>query len=386
MLDTISLRIPNTIIKMGGSSKISQFIKDIEPSKILIITDKGIVQAGLTSSIESSLKGAGYKFDIYDDCQPNAPSSSLQKCTKVAKEGNYDLLIGVGGGSTMDSTKAISFMTPDDMNLQEFFGGKKPTNVIPVILVPTTAGTGSEWDDCAVITDESIGEKKLIARKEFLAKGAILDPELTLNLPKKITAETGMDALSHAIEGYMTRNPNIVSDMFAVTAIGLISDNLRLAYAGGSQAAEARYNMLIASAFAIKAPTMALTSLTHHMDSELVMKTHIAHGAACGILLPHDMQFQLPAAMDRLAKIAEMMGVKVDGLPVDKAAQKAIEAVKQLCKDLGLPQTMGEVGATEADISKFADNCMEYRGKIITLSSRREVSREDLVQVYRAAL
>ena len=150
----------------------------------------------------------------------------VEKCIKVARSGDYGLLIGVGGGSTMDTTKAVRAVAPDDMTPQEFFGGQEVSKVLPMILAPTTAGTGSEWDEGAVITDEPIGQKRWIIKDYFLADAVVLDAELTLSLPKRVTADTGMDALAHAVESYISPEANIISDMFAEKAIKLVSDNL----------------------------------------------------------------------------------------------------------------------------------------------------------------
>lgn len=387
MSGIIALRIPSTIIGMGSTHSIANLVKEFKAAKILVITDEDIMKVGLINSIKLSLEEAGYKFDVFDGCRPNAPSSSVEKCSQVVKEGNYNLLIGVGGGSVMDTTKAVRVLAPNDMTLQDLFSGKEVNKVLPMILVPTTAGTGSEWDEGAVITDESIGRKRWIVRDYFLADVTVLDSELTLNLPKRVTADTGMDALAHAIEPYISPKANIISDMFAETAIKLVSDNLRLAYTRGSQATEARYKMSIAAAIGMKALIVASSSLAHALNFELSYKTHITHGAAVALLLPHNMQFELRAAPERFAKIAELMGEKVDRLSSREAAQKAVEAVKRLSKDVGMAQTLSEVGITEADIPKFVDNLINFRPlKSIQDVSLRNVSREDLVQIYTAAL
>ena len=194
-----------------------------------------------------------------------------------------------------------------------------------------------------------------------------------------------MDALCHAIEAYFTPKANILSDMFAETAIKLIASNLREACAKGAQVIEARYIMSIAASLAIKAIESG-SGLAHKMNSELVVKAHITHGAACTILIPHNMQFELEAAPQRFVRIAELMGEKVDGLSTREAAQKAVDAVKRLSKDVGMPQTLTEVGITEDDISGLVDNLFKFRLPMLQASTLRDVTRDNLVEIFRAAL
>jgi len=388
MSDSLSLRFPYTRIGFGAAYETADLIKEIglNPKKVLLITDENIIKAGLTDGVRESLKKAEIAFDVFNGTRPNAPSTAIQECIKTVKNGKYDLLIGIGGGSTMDITKSVSVIVPNNFSFKDLVEGKEAQTSLPIILVPTTAGTGSEWNDGAVVTDESIGQKFWIINKAFLAKGSIIDPELSMAAPARITAETGMDVLAHAIEAYITPCANVVTDMLAETAIKLVAQNLRLAYTKGSQAREAKYNMAFAAAIAEKAQTVAGDSLTHEMDPEIVIGARIAHGAACAILLPYNMQFELPAVPERFAKIATFMGEKVEGLAQMDAAQLSVSAVKQLTKDVNLPLSLSEIGVSKDDIIKFTDNCMKYRRAAIEACSLRPVSREDVLQIFEAAL
>jgi len=313
MSGIVSLHIPHTLTGMGSSRNVSSLVREIKPSNILIITDRNIAGAGLIDNVKLSLEEAGYLFSIFSGCQPDAPSSVVDGCSQVVREGNYDLLIGIGGGSTMDTTKVASVLAPDGLTFQDFMSGREYSRTLPVILIPTTAGTGSEWDEGAVVTDEIAGQKRWIIKEEFLARGAVLDPEMTLNLPRKVTADTGMDALSHAIESYLSPGANIISDLLAEMAMKLIAASLRQAYTRGNEAVEARYNMSLAAAVAMKAAMLGGASLAHALNNEISMKVHVTHGAAVTILLPHVMQFELTAAPERFARIAELMGEEVTG-------------------------------------------------------------------------
>ena len=386
MSSTISLRIPHTLIGMGSSREIASIIGEYKAQKILIITDKNIVKAGLIDNVKASLEEEGYTYDVFDNCQPDAPSSSVEECSSFARNGSYDLLIGVGGGSSMDTTKAVSVLAPNTITFSDLVEGKEIEKTLPIILVPTTSGTGSEWDEGAVFTDEAVDQKRWIKNSRFLARGAVIDPELTLKLPGKVTADTGMDALSHAIESYISPGATIFSDILAETAMRLIAENLPLAFKGGSRAVDARYKMSIAAAMAMKATILAGSSLGHAINNEITVKAHVTHGVSVLIVLPHVMLFEMEAVPNRFVRMAECMGVPTAGLSQKEAAHKAIDTVRQMSKDLGMPQTLREVGITEADIPLFVENLVKYRFQLIKARSLRSVSEDDLLQLFKAAL
>ena len=389
MSETMYLQIPFTIIGIGGSRKVGKFIKELklEPTKILIVTDRNVVEAGLINNMKSSLEEAGYRFDVFDGTKPNAPSSVVEKLSQIIRKGNYDFLIGVGGGSTMDTTKTVSVMAPNNATFQDIVDGKEMKKYLPKILVPTTAGTGSEWDEGAVVTDESIDLKRWNTVDHYLANGVIIDPEIALNLPSKVTAETGMDALCHAIEAYTRPKIEVIPEMFVEKSIKLVTENLRRAYTSDSQEVDARTNLAIAAALAMKGQMLSSYGIPHVIDSQVVRKVpSVTHGAAVSILLPYCMQYDLIALPEKYAKLAELMGEKVDGLSLLDAAQKSVDAVRRLSKDVGIPQGLKEVGITEADIPDMVDSVYKYRAEMLKSASVRDLTRNDLVQIFTAAL
>ena len=386
MSDIISIQIPYTLMGEGSVSGIGDIIKGFDPTNVLIVTDMGIVEAGLLDKIRSSLQKIGCKFDVFDGCKPNAPSSVIEECSKRVKEGGYDLLIGVGGGSVLDTTKIVSVIASSGMKVQDLLvPGKGGEKVLPKVLVPTTSGTGSEWSEIGMFTDETDRQKKALRINQLYANAAIVDPEMTLNLPQRITADTGMDALSHAIEGYVSIRSNMVSDMFAEAAIRLIPENLRLAYAKGHRHMEARRKLAIASSLAMETGVICGVGMAHYLDGFIVTRAHISHGAALSILLPHVMEFHLVAASTKFAKIAELMGEKIDGLSVMDAARKSIDAVRRLSQDLGMTQRLSDVGISDADIPQIVGDMFKYMGPMVERSNPRIVSREDVIRVLRSA-
>jgi alcohol dehydrogenase class IV len=256
---------------------------------------------------------------------------------------------------------------------------------VPKIFLPTTSGTGSEWSNSAVFTDDA-SKRKIPVNNDYLwVDAAVIDPALTLNLPPSATADSGMDALSHALEGYTCWKANVITDMLAEKAIKLISDNLRAAYAKGSKHMEARYNMAVAAALAMFAIRTSAGYIVHSLSYPLGIKAHLSHGAACSLMLPSVMEFNLVGNMEKFAKVAELMGETTEGLSVREKAQKSIGAVRRLSADLGLPQTLREVGIKEADIPEIVDYVFKFHAYQIE-NNPRYVRREDLERIVRAAL
>ena len=381
-----SIHVPVTLVGMGRSRDIGDLAKELGAENVIIITDANLIKLGLIDNIESSLEKAGFKFDIFDGCIPYAPTSLVEKCSRIVKKGNYDLLIGVGGGSVMDTVKAVSVIVPNHITFHDFVSGKPIKKVLTKILVPTTAGTGSEWSRTGVYHDDVDGKEKLIIESHLFADAVIIDPELTLNLPRRVTADTGMDALTHAIEAYTSSTTNIIADTFAETAIKLISDNLHLAYNEGNEHPETRYKLSIAASMAMSAVAMCGAGLAHFCNPQLVKRADIPHGEACILMLPHTMQFNLVACPERFARIAELMGEKIDGLNIMDAAQKAVEAVRRISRAVGMPQRLSDIGIGEEHIPEMADAVIEAFADRIRAKVPCPVTRDDIIQIYTMAL
>ncbi len=387
VIGTFSVHIPKTVMGPGAVNSLGNIIQNFGAKKVLIVTDKGVMEAGLLNKIRMLLEKAKCKFDVFDGCLPNAPTSTIDECNQKARDGGYHLLIGIGGGSVMDSTKVVSVIAPSGMKAQDLINeGKGGKKVLPKILIPTTSGTGSEWGIGAMVTDDTNGLKKGLRIPQMWADAVIVDPELTLNLPQRITADTGMDALTHAIEGYVSARSSIVGDMLAETAIKLIADNLRLAYVEGQKHLEARHHLSIAASLALASIMINGIGLAHAMDACIVERTHISHGAALTILLPHVMEFNLMAAPKKFGKIAELMGEKIEGLPVTDATKKSVEAVRSLARDLDMILKMSDVGIMESDIPEMAKERFTAMSHVMETNNPRNVSREDIVRILRAAL
>lgn len=286
----------------------------------------------------------------------------------------------------MDMAKLVGILASNGGDIHVLFDPAQiRARSLPKILLPTTSGTGSEWSNVAVFTNE-VDKRKIPIRSEHLwSDVAIIDPLLTLNLPPSVTAETGMDALSHAIEAYTSWRANMIADLFAEEAIKLVSQNLRVVYARGSKQVEARYNMAMAAGLAMLALRSSGSYIVHAFSYPLGIQAGLSHGAACSLMLPSVMEFNLIGNLEKFARIAWLMGEEIDGLSLREKAQKSVGAVRRLSIDLDLKQRLGEVGINENDIPGIIDYVFKFHSYQIE-NNPRDLTREDVQHILRASL
>jgi len=388
VINSIEAKIPHTYIGLGSIKNLGTEVLKFDVRRILVITDKGIVKAGILEPIQKSLNQANISYDIFDNCTPEPSINLVTTLCKTVISGQFDLLVGVGGGSNMDATKAASVFSYSALKLCDFIKAPRGTTVqskvLPKILVPTTSGTGSEWSKVAVIYNEN-GLGLPGAMDQYSANRVIIDPELTRNLPPKITAETGFDALSHAIEAYTNKNANTFSDALASLAIKLVGKNLYRAYTRGPEDIESRYNMSIAACTGMNAAVTAGMGLCHVVSEYVQNKAHISHGASLAIMLPAVMQFNAAGSPPKFANIAELLGENISGLSEKEAGEKAILAVKRLIDNIKLPKTMREVGIEENELETMTKQCFETNSMIIKMWTPRNVNESDIYQIFQSS-
>jgi len=378
-----SIFIPETLIGVGAADDLGSIVKGLKTNKVLVVTDGGLIKTGLIDRVKRPLENEGIKYGIFDSCLSDAPFSVIERCAKMAKEGGYELMIAVGGGSVIDTVKAASILATGDGDIYSYLGLYKVYHSpLPTIMIPTTAGTAAEWTWAAVITDDSKGLKRSIYSHCLHPKAVIIDPMLTVALPRNATAETGMDALIHGIEAYTTCKSNLVSDMFAEQTIKLVADNLRVAHGKGSNI-EARYNMSLAAALGFCFIFSGL-GLAHAMAYPLQLKSQIPHGVSCSLLIPSVMEYNMPVDLHRYARIAEFMGEEVEGLSLRDKAIKSIDAVRNLSIDVDMPQRMREVGVKKEDIPGFVDNVLTFQPHVVD-ANPRDASKEAIAKIFEAA-
>jgi alcohol dehydrogenase class IV len=354
--------------------------------KTLVVTDKGIVGAGLLEGVLESLKRNGIAYEVFDEVPPNPPTATVVKGVELFRAHGCDSLVAVGGGSAMDACKAISMMTNNEGSATDYdIGGKaftKPGQ--PVITIPTTSGTGSEVTQWAVITDEKRHWKASVGSPFMSPVAALVDPALTLGLPPQITATTGVDALTHAIEAYTTKaalnGTSPATDALALEAIRLISANLRQAFAQGTNY-EAREKTMLGSLIAGMAFPQVGLGNTHALAHPLGGYYDVPHGVANAILLPYVMKFNLNACPERFTNIAVAMGENIAGLSLMEAAEKAVAAVERLVKDTEIPK-LNSYTIKDEDWQRMAEDAFKDSN---CNSNPRKTKVNDLLGLYQQA-
>jgi len=367
----------------GAAEKIGTEAQLLRAKKILIITDPGVIQAGLLESIKTSLQAAGISFTIFDGVEPDPRIEVVEKSVQKAKKDGIDLIIGFGGGSSLDIAKVTSIMITNPGKIDSFFGvDLVPNPGLPVILIPTTAGTGSEVTPIAILSDTKEKLKKGIVSPALFPEVAIVDPKLTVGLPPSVTAFTGMDALTHAIEAYYSINATDLSDLLAFRAMELISKNLRMAYAYGENL-DARSNMMEGSLLAGIAFANAGVGAVHALAYPLGGEFHLAHGLTNTLMLPYVMRYNILGRPYKFGMMARAFGEKVEGLSELDAAEAAVKFVERLSDDLRVPRRLRDVGIPEKAIQGLAEAAMKVTR--LLANNPRKMTLEDAAAIYKSA-
>jgi len=343
---------PTLLVGPGSSGRLGQAIAGFGHNKILIVTDSIISKLGLLKDLTDALKAGGAQFVVFDEITPDAPIPLIEKGIDFYKEHDCDAIVAFGGGSSMDASKAIAVAVANPKPLRQLAGYFKGLrSPVKIYAVPTTAGTGSEVTVAAVISDPETHKKLVIVDPRMVPKMAALDPTLMTGLPPHITAATGIDALTHAIEAFVGNWTTDYSDGMALSAVGLIFENLRVAYNDGKNLA-AREKMALASTYAGFAFTRANVGYVHAIAHQFGGLYHTPHGLANAIMLPYVLKYSSPAITGRLAQLALRARVGTEAESEDELAQKFLDAVDQLNRDLGIPTYLAAL--KESDIPELA--------------------------------
>ena len=336
------------ILQIGedASLKIAEVMTSLGCRRPLIVTDKMMVQLGYISRIEDVLKKAAIKYQVFADTVPEPTVASIQAGVAMVREGDYDSIIAIGGGSPIDSAKAMSILGKFGGAMQDY---KVPRIVdeqgLPVIAIPTTAGTGSEATKATVISDEKTDEKMLCMGKGFMPVAALVDYKLTLSLPARTTADTGIDALTHAMEAYVSKKASPYSDTQAIAAMRLLAPNLRKVYHDGSNS-QARAAMMLGATLAGIAFSNASVALVHGMSRPIGAFFHVPHGLSNAMLLPEVTAFSIPGAEQRYAQCAIAMGIASEQDSRADANQKLLDELVALNQELQVP-TLAQFGVSQ---------------------------------------
>jgi len=347
-MDAYEIRVPGKVRFGAGSTEtMGEEATKIGAKRALIVTDPGVYQAGVTDPVKEVLVKAKLSVDVFSEAEPEPTYSKLNATANELRKNNYNLVVAIGGGSSIDTSKGLSLLFTHGGIGQDYGGVEKvPGPCVPVFACPTTAGTGSEVTNIAVFDDRERGIKEGIVSNYILARTSFVDPALTYSCPPKVTAASGMDALIHAIEGYTGNKATTFSDALGLKAMQLIVGSLSQAVKDGSDK-EARNRMSEGALFAGMAFMNSGCAAVHALAFALGSQFHIPHGVANAVLLPYVTECNLSCNVSRYATVARMLGVETEGLSDQEAAEKGLKAAKALAADIGIPTKLRELGVPQ---------------------------------------
>lgn len=367
----------------GEVKRVGDACKDLRMSRVLLVSDPFMVGSDMVRKVSDVLDAAGIAYTIYSEFSASPSVKEVESAYAFMKENKYEGVIGFGGGSSLDTAKAIAILLTNPPPVSQYYGvDRVPNPGCPMLLIPTTAGTGSEVSNACILKNDETHVKSGVTSKYLMADIAIIDPALTVSMPPALTASTGMDALTHGIEGFVSNYTNEVANLLQIEGIRLVARNLRNAVANGNDM-DARYRVLLGSMYSGWAMSVTRLGACHAMAYPVEGKYGASHGDANAALLPAIMRYNALGNMERFKKIAVAMGENVEGLTLREAANKAVEAVELLTRDIGI-KTLSQLGVQESDLKSFAE--LSVPNTRLMSANPRIVTVDAAVEIYRDAL
>lgn len=369
----------------GARKELPGVVSRLGFKKALVVTDKGLVEFGVAKMVCDVMTEAGIPYEMFSEVKPNPTVTNVQAGIEAFKASGADFIVAIGGGSSMDTAKGIGIVinNPEFADIVSLEGCAPTKNkTVPIIALPTTAGTAAETTINYVIIDEQKQKKMVCVDPNDIPCVAIVDAELMYSLPKLTTAATGMDALTHAIEGYITKGAWEMSDMFEIEAIRMINKYLRKAVFEPRNP-EGRNGMAVAQYIAGMAFSNVGLGVVHGMAHPMGSLFDIPHGVANALLLPTIMEFNAPTCKEKYVEIAKAMNAYKEGMTTDEAVEAACKAVRDLAIEVGIPQHLTELGIKEKDIPALAEQAIT---DVCTPGNPREVTKEDIIALYTKVL
>jgi len=367
----------------GSFNELADHIREIGGTKPFIVLDRNLAGGGLREKVAELFDRAKMKYTLYDRVDAEPALQLADEGAGMARKEKNDIVVGIGGGSAMDTAKAVAVVAANKGKAKDYLGlNKIAAPGLPKIMVPTTAGTGSEVTFTAVFIRKDLGKKEGMNSPFLYPELALCDPLLTLSVPPSVTATTGIDAFCHAFESYTSLIASPMSELFSLEAMGLIAAHLRACVHNGSDVS-ARENMLLGSLYAGLGLANAGVTAVHSLSYPLGGKYGVPHGLANTVLLPAVMRFNLPAAIEKLAVVAEVMGEQVDDFSERDAAQIAVSAVEDMIDDCGILDTLETLGVAKVDFPELAESAMVVARPLA--NNPRNVSVEDAMEIYEDA-
>lgn len=386
MFQMIQFKTPSLFFGMDTINQIGQQAKSLGASRVLIVTGPRIQEAGIVEKAMSFLKAESLtvEVNVQERDTPEPATSIVEETAEIARQGDFDVIVGLGGGSILDVAKMASALMTNPGKTKDYFGKEKvPRRGKPTIIVPTTSGTGAEMTKHAIFLDRESNVKKAVASTNLLPDVAIVDPMLAVSCPPHVTASAGIDAFLHAAEPFLSKLANHITDIIALEAIRITTRWLGPAFADG-QDLEARYYMSLGSVMSGMVLNNSGTSLVHAMAYPVGGEYHTPHGVTLSALLLACFQYIAVAKQEKMVLLAEAMGEPVDGLPPRQAAEHALDAIRHLIRGVGLPDSLG--GLNIKDTSKIPTWSVEaHREQRLLSRSPRKLSVEDIERIYENA-
>lgn len=371
---------PSTVLMGAGAiESVPGEIKNLNVKKAIVITDNVLVKVGIVGKVLAVLDRENIEYVVFSDVKPNPTVKNVEDGYKVLKDNNCDFIISIGGGSPQDAAKGVGILGTNGGRLVDYNGVHLSKHKsLPIVAINTTAGTASEATINYVITDEERKVKMVIVDKNSMASVAVNDANLMVDMPKSLTAATGMDALTHAIEGYVSTGATAFTDMFNLEAIKVIYANLKQSVEDGKNI-EAREQMAYGQFVTGMGFSNGGLGIVHSMAHQLGGFYDLPHGVCNAILLPHIMEYNMDVAGDKFVNIGGAMGIETCDMTLDEAKVACIEAVKALSKAVGIPENFKEMGVDQKDIDQLADLAMQ---DLCTPGNPREATKEDMIEIY----
>ncbi len=375
------LIIPDVIFGNGTIAQIGSKVKEMGADSVVICTDKGLSKTGVVNKVEYKLADQGVSCRTFDRVEPEPSLDNVLDAVEFAKEGDTGVVVGLGGGSSMDVSKFVSIMLKHKGEIRDYLGiDNIPGRGLPTIMVPTTAGTGSEVSKYSIFDDREAKTKLGAVSFHLMADLALIDPELTISMPPFTTAVTGCDALIHAVEGYLATNATPITDLLALESLRLIFRNLPPAYADGRDPL-ARYNMAYGSFLAGIVLNHAGGSSSHALSYPVASEYHIAHGAGCMLTFFEVLEYFMPCSIEKFVAMAEVIGVDTSMGSPREIAEKAIIEMRKMAAYFELPTNLSFYGIQKKQFKGYAESIVANQQRLIT-NGPRQMSVEDIISIY----
>ncbi len=384
-LSTIfNYELPTKIVfGLNSIEQLPEKVQELNGSRVFVVSDPGIQRAGILEEVLSPLKQFDLSFETFTEVDREPDIKTIKNLKKRATEFEANIVVGVGGGSALDAAKALAVMMTNEGEITQYAGlGKIPNPAMPSICIPTTSGTGSEVTIWTVISEKDKNRKFGVGGTYVAPTVALCDPNLTITLPASITASTGVDALTHALESFVNKATQPISETLSRESMKLISNSLRKAVHQGDNV-KSRYDMLLASTIAATAFNPTRLGLSHALCMPLGGEFKVPHGIANAILLPQVMEFNLVGNLEKYKEIAEIFGQDTRGFSLREAAELSVEAIKQLNHDVGIPKGFSDYGVTEKDLDFIAEGAI---GSDNVQVNPRKPTLDDLKDIVRKSL